>query len=367
MKRPTIEVCWSCADLAGRLRPDCGCKGVEGLKILMARFRAGQGCSEDPLFQEQMMEVLNRGEEEEVTLMPSSDVVDLTVYGMRISQPYALLTDGEYAALFGASPKQLNLKPMSIPFQGPGSPPSNFYAMELSGLPDDLQLSCKKLELFYSVSSEHHETYLSHLRQIHQMQGEHVFRYVSQAEMARRPDKARPGAKPLTFDSLQEKHQLLEASTEAAAAEAAELDDDEPAPSAPQRQKQFGIVAKTGTGKVPKAKAKTSKANHASSTARMGPTASPAGPARPGLAPQAADDDGGSESTAAQAGKGAILAKLDKDMKLVAEKHLQNHSNASIKSLEHLQPLRFLLEPTKTLSICLTSVHASVFFLSFHS
>ena len=67
-----------------------------------------------------------------------------------------------------------------------------------------------------------------------------------------------------------------------------------------------------------------------------------------------------SESSVA-GGKAGQLARLDKDMKLVAEKHWLNHANASVKSLKALSPVKYLLDCTKPLSLSLNGVRVSAY------
>ena len=246
--RPTIPLCFSCADKAGSLRPDCAAKGIEGLKILIVRFRAGEGCAEDPTFKADMLFVLGREQEDEPqSFMPSSDVLDRCCYGMRVVVPHALLTEAEYAAVFEASPAAIKMKPISLPAMGPGVA-GNYYPMELFGLPQEVQLTCRRMEMFYSVSTEHVETYLSQLRQLHPDQGNRVFQYLSQAAVQRRPDKARPQAQQWTIDKIQEEHQKAEAAAEtsAAAAEASAAADPNSAEASTETKARtfaFGIVA----------------------------------------------------------------------------------------------------------------------------
>ena len=356
--RPVVDCCWVCADKAGRLRPDMAAKGMEGVTILLARFRGGASCLEDPTFKDEMTFALNKPDEE--TFMPGSEVFNMTAYGIRVTQPYALFTESEYAGLLEAVPSAIKMKPTTVPFQGPGLT-GNFYTLDMQGLPVDVQNSCKKMEVFYCSQTQHNESFLNHLTQLHQAQGERVFQYIAQSAMANRPEKARPTAKPMTLAEAQSKHQQAEANAAAAPAAAAQSQDDEPGEASPAkavRTKAFGIVAPS----LAKAAAKqASRKGGRGKAVSTGVTSEdPITPTRPAAA---ADKDGAddvaSESTVAKSKLESQLARLDSDMRLVAEKHLQNHSNGSVKSLESLVPLKYLLEASKPLSIALTSVRTS--------
>ena len=384
--KPTIPMCWSCADKGGRLRPDCAALGIEGCKILINRWKAGEGCLEDPTFKEEMSATLAESDEPP-SFMPASQVMDTHSYGFRITQPVALLTESEYAGLMKALPSAIKLKPMSLPVLGPCQS-GNFYPMEMSGLPVDLQNSCRRMELYYDSRSSHDELYLTPASQLVQDQGKRVFQYIAQSAFQKRPEKARPGASPMSYADAKTKHQLQAAQTEAALDAAAAPPEDagegsgedgQTAPN-PKRMKmrQFGIVsAQAKPSAKGKAKAKAANAAGPRPTGPSAPEAPtptttaptsgmPATPAavtsrrRQAVPIQEGQADDASASEATCNSKGAMLLRLDKDLKLVADKHLKNHGNASIKSLEHLQPYKFLTEPSKALSICLTSVGSLV-------
>ena len=302
---------------------------------MVTRFRAGPGCLEDPTFKEEMAFALQMDEEdaEPPGFMPSSDVLNLTSYGFRITQPYALLSESEYTALLDSTPAAIKLKPTPLPFLGPGQS-SNFYMMDMHGLPPETIASCKKLEMYYTSQSQHNEWYLTQAKQLHQSQGARVFQHIAQAAFQSCPEKVKPTAAPKA------------------------------------KSRPFGIVvpqvpkagAKAAARKAKAKAAATGPAGAVSSNPNVTPSVEPGSSAGETAAAVAADDDR-SESTAglnSSKSKQAILIRLDDDMRRVAERHMSNHAAGSVKSLETLDPLRFLPSPNKALSIALTSVHYSV-------
>ena len=373
---PTLDICWPCADKGGRLRPDLAAEGLEGARIMLARFRAGSACLEDPTFKQEMVFAIERENEdgEASRFMPSSDVLNLTSYGLRITQPYALLSESEYTSLLDATPASIKLKPTSLPFLGPAQS-SNFYVMDMQGLPSEVVNSCKKLEVFYTSQSRHNEWFLNQDQQLHQSQGDRVFQHIAQSAFQTRPEKTRPSAQILTLDQLRVKHRQAAAQAESnnAAAPPPAADDEEnsgddgastaPAPKAKSRA--FGIVvprAKPAPKASRKAKAKAAAAAAAAATTvtASAPTPAVATPAPEVGGSGGVPDEDKSESAAGKSqSKAALLARLDPDMKRVGEVHMRNHSNGSVRSLEALNAMQFLESPSKARAIALTSVQFS--------
>ena len=368
--KPTIAMCFDCADLGGRLRPDLAALGVQGAKTMLARYRAGTGCLEDTSFKKDFMAAARfqqkSGDQLRAPFMPGSAVMNVTSYGIRVSHVYALLTEAEYAALLGAPPSAIKLAPTSLPVLGPGQS-RNYYVLDMEGLPEAVKSTCKKLEIFYNAESEFDQIYLDETTQVHQDQGEHVFAYIAKSAFQSRPEKSRPASVPLTLEEARLKHQEAAAAQAAAGdtstAVAADQDGEEADDAVPREVRSFGIVAATTAAK-PGTKGKRKTQPGAALPAV--PTEASRTPRRvSGTTPEAveavADEEKPMSESSVAGGKAGQLARLDKDMKLVAEKHWLNHANASVKSLEALSPVKYLLDCTKPLSLSLNGVRVSAY------
>ena len=244
--------------------------------------------------------------------------------------------------------------------------------MDMRGLPPETIASCKKLEMYYTSQTQHNECYLSRDKQLHQSQGARVFQHVAQAAFQTRPEKVRPAAQIMTLEELRVKHRQAAVQAEANRASAPPPPADEDpdaedgsgsaAPVAAPKSRAFGIVVPQLAKATAKSAARKAKAKAAAAAAggTLGSSPAPGGTSsEPGLvrtAVETAEDDR-SESTAGNGNrsKQAILVRLDEDMRRVAERHMNNHAAGSVKSLESLDPLRYLL----SLSIALTSVRHS--------
>eukprot|EP00439_Symbiodinium_sp_Y106_P046546 s5222_g5.t3 len=360
--KPTIAMCFDCADLGGRLRPDLAALGVQGAKTMLARYRAGTGCLEDTSFKKDFMAAARfqqkSGDQLRAPFMPGSAVMNVTSYGIRVSHVYALLTEAEYAALLGAPPSAIKLAPTSLPVLGPGQS-RNYYVLDMEGLPEAVKSTCKKLEIFYNAESEFDQIYLDETTQVHQDQGEHVFAYIAKSAFQSRPEKSRPASVPLTLEEARLKHQEAAAAQAAAGdtstAVATDQDGEDADDAVPREVRSFGIVAATTAAK-PGTKGKRKTQPGAALPAV--PTEASRTPRRvSGTTPEAveavADEEKPMSESSVAGGKAGQLARLDKDMKLVAEKHWLNHANASVKSLKALSPVKYLLDCTKPLSLSL--------------
>ncbi|CAE7024040.1 unnamed protein product [Symbiodinium sp. CCMP2456] len=374
--KPTIAMCFNCADLGGRLRPDLAALGVQGAKTMLSRYRAGTGCLEDPSFKKDFLAAARFQDRSDGPLrapfMPGSAVKNVTSYGIRVSHVYACLTEAEYAALLGAPPSAIKLAPTSLPVLGPGQS-RNYYVLDMEGLPEALKSTCKKLEIFYNAESEFDQIYLDGTTQIHQDQGEHVFNYIAKTAFQNRPEKSRPASMPMTLEEAFLKHQEA-AAAQAAAGEApgsaAVVDADDDDEVAPRENRSFGIVAAAAPKPGAKAGAKRKAAAAAvAADAAARPRRVSGSGAEPSQASNVGSQPGGNvtsvdeempvSESSVPGGKAGQLARLDPDMRLVAEKHWLNHPSAAVKSLESLSAIKYLLDPTKPLTLALNGVSPS--------
>ena len=94
---PLCPCCRACGDCASKLRP-----GVPLSKLCVDYVAGKKGA--DPSFQEDFDTAFPvYAGEQEGNFSPATSVAALTKYGMRVSQSFGLLSDVEYAAIFGGT------------------------------------------------------------------------------------------------------------------------------------------------------------------------------------------------------------------------------------------------------------------------
>ncbi|CAE7624279.1 unnamed protein product [Symbiodinium sp. CCMP2592] len=370
-----VPACWDCADCALKLRP-----GVP-LNILCEWYVAGPACIQDPGFKAEfdgaikVWHALSMAEATKPRFSPEASVLSRQVYGMRIVQEFGLLTENEYIQVIGNSPsvlpKNKALRPVSLPFFSPNSN-TNFYVIDLLGADPQVLSGMRRAEIYYDTSSELAEAVLQGAQQLSENQGHKVFDYLAAGMTERRPAPLKGSAKarPKNIQQLLSEHDLQEAQVEVPAVEVVENDEEEEDTGAaaaagsstdgPSRIAGFNLPQQARTACKKRAKPATPSApSSAAATTSSSPVPVPAPKARPETQRDPAGGDGRSESTVkncrnSKADKEGVYQKLDPGMKRVADKYLELIPNASVRSLEHLVPQSFLLNPSKQTSNSLT-------------
>ena len=381
---PLCPCCRACGDCASKLRP-----GVPLSKLCVDYVAGKKGA--DPSFQEDFDTAFPvYAGEQEGNFSPATSVAALTKYGMRVSQSFGLLSDVEYAAIFGGTvgdllryDKSKAPKSVQIPYQGPlsGSAGGNYWLIDLVGLPVDEILACRKAEIFYEVTSEMEEAILQTAQQIHQEQGHLCFQYLCTAQNnSRSKGLSTTSQRPKSVKELKEIHEtaarVASAAMEAAAAPAPAEDanDDEAGEAAPPTRSTRPVGFGLPSSAISQAKAKpaakkgqkgfgkgktTSQPPPATTPSTSTPTPTP-GTAAHGMQNSEVEVASGSQVGNKGGKQSEVYERLDAVMKRVADKHLQCSSAASIKSLEHLDPSKFLCSPSKLLSNSLNGARTSV-------
>ena len=274
------------------------------------------------------------------------------MYGIRVYQTYALLTESEYQQLVEYSPSELKRKSFTLPFHGPLQN-QQFWLVDLKDLEPAVANCVRKVDVTYSTQAQLEQVFLNAEQQIQRKQPWTVFEHRAAKHFDKRPDALRPAAqRPYSVDQLVEQH-LLEKSKRtsqvaAAAQGSAELalperrelperklglagdDDDDAKPSKRKRGAAAGVRARvlgfTASEPPTMTHAADQKFRPLSPPRSMGSSLSK----KPGKGAKNRDE------------KDAVA--LDVDMKQVADAHLSTQTGSSVKSLVTLSdPLSFLL------------------------
>ena len=382
-----MPACWDCADCALKLRPG------HCLSVLTEWYAAGSGCVQDPTFKSEFDGAIKVWHSLRETgavaprFSPSASIFMNQSYGLRVSQDFGLVTEGEYKQLLGsfpsALPKSKALKPVSLPFLAPNSN-TNFFVLDLQGADPQITQGMRVASLYFDTNSQLAEAVLEGAQQLSQEQGNRVFDFVTTSMNERRPQGLKPSAKsrPKTIQQLLNDHDLhLESQAEPPAATTTtevvdcksdddDGDDDGPAAGSstdqPTRSAGFNLPQTTKTASKKKAKpfAATAAATNPSAPSPS-PVPAPTGRLEAQRDREGPGGDGRSESTVkncrnSKADKEGVYQKLDPGMRRVADKYLEVIPNATVRSLEHLDPKQFLLQPSKQLSNSVTGVRLSV-------
>ncbi|CAE6910651.1 unnamed protein product [Symbiodinium sp. CCMP2592] len=381
-------VCWDCGDCACQLRPG------KSLAELVDAYQKGTKSSADPLFRidfDKGIEIYHG--KVAANFSPAANVGTETSYGLRIIQPYGLLTDSEYTGLLGGLPTDLGKKDqpvqVNLPFVSPDLR-TKYWLFDLQGLEPSQAQSVRRVELFYQTNTALQEVILDSARQLHERQGNNLFSYLTARSFEGRGKGLTPASsKPDNLQALKTKHAQAQRTWEAAvgkqqddsdhgSSESEEgADDAAPVPAAATRSVGFGFTATAAKSSAKRRRTDVAAAVAASTAPATAKAAAKVAPA-PGtmqpprsVAMQSMDGAnvdiqsgssvkfGGSQSKE----HASVVARLDPDLKRVAEKHLEcqgqgGHSstNVGIKSLEHLIPESFLLSNSKQLQNNLNGV-----------
>ena len=131
--QPAFNVCYSCADVVGRIRPSMT------LEAALASYQEGREFKADF---NKAADIANE-KEDAPTFRPSSSVTHHAKYGFCVYEEYALVSETEFLSLAGVTPKQAGKKPLQLALSGPGSK-NNFYALSLKGLSWEVAAGLKK-------------------------------------------------------------------------------------------------------------------------------------------------------------------------------------------------------------------------------
>ena len=197
------------------------------------------------------------------------------------------------------------------------------HLIDLVGLKPDVIASMRQVEIYYDSDSRLHEIFLDPSTQLVQGQGLSCFRSIAKKEMENRGDGLKPlSSRPLNLQEMLEK-KVEEVTDETTLA---------PAPAfAPKvAGVAFGTMAKV----QPKRASKRPNApTHVESLDAPEPL--------PALEDGAQSESRFSETSKSKKGK---ADGLDEEMQQVASAHLATHSGSSVKSLQMLQPEKFLFQ-----------------------
>ena len=374
-KQPTIAVCWEDGDIALSLRPQ------HSIEVLMEAWQQGDGSLVDATFHKDFKESKRDVSSRETgDFRPASTVQASEMYGMRVIQPYGLLTETEYATLLCDVPASIAKKPIQLPTMQPGVM-STHYLVDLAGISPEVVSGMRRVELYYDTQAQHIKTFLAAANQIHQEQGQHSFFSVVSEAHNLRPDGLKPRSNPPdTLEKLREEHEKAQAMRAAMRAEAAAsaaaadtpmqpCDEGDAEEEAMSRKRTAGLGQLSGA-QVPSKRARTKKAvlEQAAESKLSKPTPAvlpnlktgPAGASKPIVKQvETLTTDQRSDTTAGKSKNSALMLRLDANMQQVAKAHLKMCPTGCIKSLEILQPLKFLTQYSKQLSNSLNGVRGS--------
>ena len=185
-KEPTVAVCWDDGDLALQLRP------AREIQELLQAWKEGVGSLTEPNFQKDFKQAKqNRKRGKIGGFRPQSSVTAAEQYGLRVIQPYGLLTETEYAALLADVPASTNWQPIQLPTAEPGIM-STHYLVDLAGMNPETVNGMRRVELYYDTTAVHTRTFLDAAAQIHQDQGMRSFAKVLKDHHALRPEGLKP-------------------------------------------------------------------------------------------------------------------------------------------------------------------------------
>ena len=302
---------------------------------------------------------------------PFGSVSKNVQHGFEVYQEYGLLTEQEYGKIAGHLPQELQNKGPSVvklPYMSP-SANSNYYLVDLLDVEAHVVASIRKVRIYYNVCTELQVAILEHGKQLTKDHARAVYSHAVDKEQSQRPAPLKPSAnRPQSLDAFVQKFQGLADAAEAAAAVKSEPEPDEAEAGGSdngdeQKQKQgnpdraMGLFFDDDDMPKPKKKAKAAGKGSAASAATPASTASPAGPSVVPT-PSKSKLEAVETNSASTVGKTKGFQNLDKDMTFVAQRHLLNCPTSKATSLEHLYPVKFLLEPSKQLSNSLSGVRA---------
>ena len=349
----------------------------------------------DPGFKEEFLSATAVSKGEVQPNFSHSSVCRRTSHGLEIYQEFGLVTESEYGLLTGHLPSELQKVKggpslVKIPFGG-RLLNSNYFLIDLQGLEPGVVTTLRKVRIYYKCQTELKTAILQMGEQLSKDQAKNVYTHQVAKEMAKRNSQLKPaaGQRPESVPALIKKFENLKAAmAETTAAgfaaraqdgEADEPDDDESddeKPLAPAPKRTMGFNDDDDDDPKPKKKAKAKATPKATATpAPPANTSQPAAtredlPSFPSVTATSARTqrggdrqerwEKGSTSTAGRKkDKESAFSHLDADMRAVAEKHCINASTKST-SLEYLQPLKFLLEPSKALTNALNGAGHSL-------
>lgn len=289
-------------------------------------------------------------EEVDANISRPSDVFQSKQYAYQIFQDFALLTEAEFKKVTGSPPTKKDA--FESQFHGPTSK-TPMFTCSLEGMAPDEIASVRKVRVSYQNGLEMNSNLLQSENQLLESQGRRIFQFLTDNQLKKRPSTWQGSSKPPSIGDLwqrkaEEEQSLLserervisslngvqpdEEDEDSWASDDAETKNVQP--EMPGRK--AGVALDSDDEGRPKAKAKASirKSKRAAMTTE---------------AAQTDDDQEKVEKASSAGGKSQSrqssqtgVANLDKEMQLVADKHLLTGGGSSIKSLEFLKVRVFL-------------------------
>ena len=391
---PTVlqPTCVTCCDCCFGIRPEYY------LEVHQAAYLAKAGFVSDPTFHIEFDESLKvikvkaaHGQLRPY-FNPLAHVFTGSAFGYRISQAYLCLTVEEYGSLLKHQPEHIHKVPVSLPFKGPNEL-SKYVLIDMAELKHSQIAGYRTVEIYSDHKTSLEQSSLTPDSQLHRNQGPHLFSHLVSSVWQSRPKEVRPTAvRPSTLSDLRELHrQQEELEKELAAAAPAkasssqskpqpikiEIDDEKNADEMAAIQVQaIGISLEAASGGLKKppavrARRKASPATMALQDAapeakkpevKKEPTKTPAVKAEPGQSSAAAEKGDQQSSVGKTSSRQRVLAALDDDMRMVAEKYFSLNPYTQPKSLEGLVPAAFIdtNADTKGLTNVINGVGSSI-------
>ena len=366
-------VCWSCGDKALSL-----CPGVS-LTVLAAAWKGEPAAvAAEPDFTLQMKNAIKNHKymtDEGAAAMdlftPNGRVSERHVYGVRVYQTYACVTESEYQQLVEYTPTDIKTKKaFTLPVQGPLQN-MQLWLVDLRELDPAVAQALRKVDIEYTTQAELEQVFLHPEQQLEKKQPWKVFGHRVKKHFDKRPDPLRPAAqRPQNVQQLVEAH-LLEKSKRAQQVSAAAAmgivpatDADGEARDAPVRrmgleeddEDEQDKPSKRRRAAAKKAAALTAAASsipartihemplsaHAADLLGSVRGASPVKSLGGSYTSGKSKSKTGKAGAAAEEKEGAFSHDLD--MKEVADAHLSTSTGSSVKSLVTLtEPRNFLV------------------------
>ena len=285
-------------------------------------------------------------EEVEANIARPSDVFQSKQYAYQIFQDFALLTEAEFKKHTGSPPTKKDA--FESQFHGPTSR-TPMFTCSLEGMTPDEIAAVRKVRISYQNGLVMNSNLLKSENQLLESQGRRIFQSLADNQLKKRPSTWQGSSKPPSIGELRQKKadeeqealearaQVLQDLQTATAPGEDECDswnsDEETKAAQPDMPgRKAGVSFESDDEAKPKAKAKSSRK------------------AKKGHGDALNDDEmmdkvekassAGGKSGSKQSASPA--ANLDKEMQLVADKHLLTGGGSSIKSLEFLKVTAFL-------------------------
>ena len=335
---PNFAACYRCGWVLLRLRPGQNLVGL--IKIKMNHN--GDGINDPNLEKEFDAAVLVYDEMVDKGAAPrfsaTCNVENQAVYMMQCFQDYGLLSEKEFYATFKASPADISLEPVTLPWKGVNQS-QNFYAVRLDDVPLEQALAMRKMRISFGEAASRRDMYLTESTQLHASQGDPVFEWAARAHMIGRAKEFQPAcAEPLSFQELRDRIAAKEQKSQQQKATAAAAGQNADGVDAGQEEDDAVVenveVQGGRLGKSKQSKKRTAAGSKQAAKAAVAKSS------------KAGSDKGGADDKSVASGRGnetsRLLAMLDCELVPVAKAHLSTSQGSSCNSLARLNPMDYL-------------------------